>query len=174
MNTAVVKFNTLANAVRTAAQNHDLTIVRRRGIIRRIVGWIVVSAVLRTAYVNAFPSFGNTKAQAVSTNVIFRNIKQLAQVTVREAVLLRRGEFVCRKLLTRMFRSKGKNFLLFINQFLHFLNEVNLDLGKVMQLLYRSTLTQGFVHDELTLWRCFVEHLNQIIKRLFVEILNET
>ena len=89
MNTAVVKFDTLTDTVGTAAKDHDLRFVLGyRILILCVVGGIIVSAVFCTAYMNAFPGFRKTKAQSFAANLILGHFKDLAQIFIRETILL--------------------------------------------------------------------------------------
>ena len=79
MYTAVIEFYALADPVGTAAENHDLGPgCADRVLIRRVVGGVVVSAVLSTAYVNAFPRFLHTDGDTAAANGFLRNLEQLA------------------------------------------------------------------------------------------------
>ena len=119
----------------------------------------------------AFPSLSNTKTQTIGANIIFRNVKQLTQIAIRETILLSSCKLVFRQLLTRVFRCISQNSLLFFNQFLHFLNKVNFNLGKLVKLINRCTLAKCFIHNKLALRSCGVKHTQQIIERFFVKIL---
>ena len=79
VNTAVVKFDTLTDTVRTAAQNHDLfLIITGFCMIRRIVSGVVISAVFGTAYMHAFPCFFHAIGNSGFTHSVFRYFQQLA------------------------------------------------------------------------------------------------
>ena len=65
MDAAVIKLNSLPDPVGAAAQDHNLGPVRiDSAVIRRIVGRIIVSIVLCSAYMNTLPrlcyAYGNT------------------------------------------------------------------------------------------------------------------
>ena len=78
MYTAVVEFDTLSDTVWTASKDHDLRLFSRNRIfVRCIVSRIIVGAVLRTAYVNAFPCFFHTQGNSPVSNIIFRDFQNL-------------------------------------------------------------------------------------------------
>ena len=78
MNTAVVKLDALTDSIRTATQDHDLLPVGYRILILRIIGGIIVSAVLCSADMNAFPCFFHTKSNPFFPDILLRNLQQLA------------------------------------------------------------------------------------------------
>ena len=79
MDTAVVKFNTLADAVGASAQNHYFRLVGAyRVFVFSVVGGEVVSAVRRAADMDAFPSLLHTQLNAAAADVVFRNRQNLA------------------------------------------------------------------------------------------------
>ena len=86
---AVVKFNTLADPVGAAAQDHDLGAVRADGIIvRRVVSGVVICAVLRAAYVYSVPGLNNAESFALMPDLIFRYAEDLAEILIGETVFL--------------------------------------------------------------------------------------
>src|SRR5699024_617084 len=79
MHAAVVKLDTLSDAVRTAAQNHDLRLIgAHRIFIRGVVGGVVVSAVRRSAHMYALPGFGDAESESAGTDCGFGNLQKLA------------------------------------------------------------------------------------------------
>ena len=76
MDTAVIKFDTLADSVRAAAQDHNLLFVCvYRIFIRCVVGGVIISVVFRTAYVNPFPSLFHTQFDAMAADILFRDLQ---------------------------------------------------------------------------------------------------
>ena len=72
MNTAVIKFNTLTDSVRTAAEYHYLWLVAYRALIFvKVIGRVVVCGVFCTAYMNAFPSLLNSEADTCISYLFF-------------------------------------------------------------------------------------------------------
>ena len=72
---AVVEFDTLSDTVRTAAQNHDLRLVGiHRILVCCVIGGVVVSTVLGTAYMNTFPGFFYTERDTMFSDLSFRNL----------------------------------------------------------------------------------------------------
>ena len=83
MYTAVVKFDTLSDTVWTAAKDHDLRFICiYRILIFSVVSRVVVSAVFGTTYVYAFPCFCHAELDSLISDVLLRNLKDLAEVSV--------------------------------------------------------------------------------------------
>ena len=79
MDTAIVKLDSLADPVRTSAQNHDFWLVGTDGIfILSIIGGIIIGAVRSSAYMNAFPVFFYADFHPAPTDLILRDFQDLA------------------------------------------------------------------------------------------------
>ena len=77
MNAAVVEFDTLTYSVGTAAENHYLGLVADRAfILVKMIGGVVVSRIIRTAYMNAFPRFLYAKADTGISDLFLCNLKK--------------------------------------------------------------------------------------------------
>ena len=77
MNAAVVKFDTLTYSVGTAAENHYLGLVADRAfILVKMIGGVVVSRIVRTAYMNAFPRFLYAEADTGISDFFLGNLKK--------------------------------------------------------------------------------------------------
>ncbi len=83
MDTAIVEFNTLANAVRTASQDHDLGPARPdRIFVRGIIGGIIIGTVLGTAYMDALPGFLHSQEDPAFPDLLLRKFQQDTQVLI--------------------------------------------------------------------------------------------
>ena len=173
MNTAVVEFDALANAVGAATQNHDLVVGSSGALVLSIVGAVVVSAVGGAVNMHAFPSLGDAQAQAVIAHVIFVLVGQLCQVAVGEAVHLCLLELLFGQHGNRVLGGPGQNCFFLFHQFFHLLNEVGLDAGQLVQLFNGSALAQCLIHDELALGSGLVQHAQQLVFGLAVEVLGK-
>ena len=79
MYTAVIKLNALPNPVRSAAQYHDFRFVRVHGtLILPVICGKIVSAVRRTADMDAFPCFFHPKGNAAAADFLLRHLQQTA------------------------------------------------------------------------------------------------
>ena len=169
MDTAIVELNTLADTVGAAAQNHDLLLVVSCGaLILNMIAGVVVSGILGTADVYAFPAFHNAVGGALAADILFRNIQNLAQVLIGETVQLGLTEHFYFGQLAGV----GLEGLFLFHQFLHLLNEVVLHLGALEDFVHSSTLAQCFIHDEVTLTAGSCQHLQQFLLGKLAEVLH--
>ena len=87
MDAAVVKFDALADAVRSSAQDHDFGAVRiDRIFVLPIVSGVVVGAVFCTADMNAFPGFCYAQGYAALPYFILGDFQKSTQVFVGKSV----------------------------------------------------------------------------------------
>ncbi len=131
---------------------------------------IVVSSILGSAYVNAFPCFLDTVLITLITDLIFRYFEELRQISVREAVELSLKE----NGFGRNSALMSLKALFFVYQFLHLCKEPALDLCKIVDLIDRSALTESFVDNELPLACRDGELKEQLFLSHIVEILGIT
>ena len=83
VNTAVVKFNTLSDPVRTAAQDHDFSSAGYRGFILPVVGGVIVCGrFFYTAYRNCIPALVHAQGFSSLEQLPFVNIQKLCQIFV--------------------------------------------------------------------------------------------
>lgn len=76
MYATVVKLDTLTDSVRTSAEDHNLWLVLiYRIAVRCIVCGVVVSTVLCSTYVYAFPCLSNSELDSLISDVLLRNLK---------------------------------------------------------------------------------------------------
>ena len=75
MNAAVVEFDTLADTVRAAAENHNLLIVAAWALVFNMVAGVVISRIFRSAYVNAFPAFHDIGRCSGISDIFFGNFQ---------------------------------------------------------------------------------------------------
>ena len=89
MYTAVVKLDTLTDSVWSAAKDHNLRFILGYRIpVPCIVSRVIISTILCTADMNAFPGLFNPQADSVIADLILRDLQQLAQILIRETVFL--------------------------------------------------------------------------------------
>ena len=145
MYAAVIEFDTLADPVGASAEDHDLrTVGGYRIIVRRIVSRVVISAVLGAAYMNGIPSLDNAELFSLCADLIFGNSKDLAEILVRETVLLGLDEGFCSE------RGVKQGFL-FLHEFFHLVDEVMLNTCKSEDLIGSGALAQRLIHDKIAL-----------------------
>ena len=170
MNAAIVKLDALADAVGTAAQDHDLPFIGNRVVVRRVICGIEVRAVLGAADMDAVPGFHYADFFPGMTDVVLGYFQNFAEIFVGEAVLLGLRQGFCRG--HRAFELQ-QGFFLF-HQFFHLLYEVMLHPGDVENLIYRGAFAQGFVHLEVTFGRRRAQQGQQFFFAEFVKILYMT
>ncbi len=79
MYTAVIELNSLTDSVGAAAEDHDLRAVSvNRVLISGIVSRVVVSIILCPAHVYAFPGFLCAQLNPAVSDVLLRDVKDLA------------------------------------------------------------------------------------------------
>ena len=165
MDAAVVKLDTLADPVGAAAQDHDLGTVSGNGIvIRRVVCGIVVSAVLCAADMDCIPCLDDAELFALMADLALRDVKDLAQIFVRETVLLGLYESLGSE------RTAEQGFF-FLHQFLHLVDEIVLYTGEIEDLIGSSSLAQGFIHDKIALAVRNYEELKEFLLAELMEVL---
>ena len=86
MHAAVVKFNSLADAVRASAQNHDFAVFADADLVRCVVCRVIISCILDAADRHGIPCFRETRVQSLFANVFFGNIQNLREVAVSKSV----------------------------------------------------------------------------------------
>ena len=103
MDAAVVELDALADAVGAAAQDHDLSPVADRHLVRGIVGGEIIGGIFDPAHRYRFPGLQPCPGPVrLSPNPGFRHTQELGQIAVRKTVLLgldqerrRAGPFPC-------------------------------------------------------------------------------
>ena len=162
MDAAVVELDTLADAVGTAAQDHDLGLVGADGVlVLADIGRIVVGAVLGSADMDAFPVLGAAEGLAGVADVVLLHIQNLCQIVIGEAVLLGPDQsFVGRNAALEFLHQS----LFLFHQFLHLLNEIVFDLGDIEDLINGHTLAEGLIHDKVTLRRDVDQKISELIE----------
>ncbi len=148
MNTTIIKFNSLADTVRSAAKNHNFRFsVPNLILIRRIVGRIIVSTVLCSAYMDALPGFFYPKLQTAIAYILLRDFQNLTQVFIRKSILLCR----CQKCVIRQRTFISQKFFLFFNKLFHLFDKIMLYFCNFKKLFCCRALSQSFVHKKMTL-----------------------
>ena len=159
MDAAVVELNTLADPVGTAAQDHDLGLVRADFIgVCRVISGVIISAVLCTGNMHAVPCFLNADADPSAADLIFGYAQDLGQILIGKAVFLG----LCQHLVGQALDACRHNGLFLFHQFLHLLDEIFLDVGQIIDLIHGRALAKGFIHDEMALAAGCHEELEQI------------
>ena len=167
---AVVELNALSDTVRAAAQDHDLLAVGvDRALIRRVVGGIIVSAVLRSAHMDALPGLRHADGLSGIPDLILRYFQKLCQVAVGEAVLFR----LCQRFRRRHASLSFQKLFLLFHQLTHLLDEIGLDFRQLIEFFRGGAFADRLVHDELALAGGHIQHLQQLPFALLMEILGE-
>ena len=179
---AVVELDALADAVRTAAENHHLLrVVRDRRLAKRlralrvfarldvVVGRVVVRLVLDTRNRHGEPALAAADPVALRADVLLGNAEDLREILVGKAVLLRLHEQVVGKQLALV----AEDLLLFLDELAHLVDEVRLDAGALEDLLVGRSLPDCLVHLEVALGVGNGEKLQELVERLLVEVLRK-
>ena len=83
VDTAVIKLDSLTNAVWPAAQDHNLLFVAAdRIFVRGIVGGVVVGVVFCSAYMDTLPRFLHTESQTAFPNIRLWNSQDFTQILI--------------------------------------------------------------------------------------------
>ena len=122
---------------------------------------------------HALPRLLDAGVKARLAHLGLGQVQKLGQVAVGEAVALGAGKLVGGQHLRGMLGGPGDDTLLGIDELLHLLDEVGLDLGELVQLLDRGALAQRLVHLELAIGRGEVEQREQFVEGLLVVVLHE-
>ncbi len=169
MHARVVELNALPDAVRSAAENEYLFIVRDWYFVRAVVRRIVIGRV-RAAHRHRVPSLFQTERDPLAAHVCLLHAEDLAEVLVREAVLLGADQQIVRRQAALVFQ----HFLFELHQLLHLLDEPAADVCQVIHLFDRHALAERFIHDELALGGRLREQLAELFERKAVEVLRES
>ena len=146
MYTAIIKLNSLSDAVRSAAEDHDLRLVIiYRILIFGIVGGVVICAVLGTAYMNALPCLFHAETDSLVPDVFFRNFQNLAQIFIGKSIFLCRDQrFIRRKLAFILHQS-----LFLFHEFLHLLYKIMFYFRNFMNFFYCCTFPECLIHHKM-------------------------
>ena len=179
---AVVELDALADAVRTAAEDHHLLrVVRDSRLAKRlcalrvvarldvVVGRVVVRLVLNARNRHGEPALAAADLVALRADVLFGNAEDLREVLVGKAVFLRLHEQVVGKSLALV----AEDLLFFLDELAHLLHEVRLDAGALEDLLVGRSLPDRLVHLEVALGVGNGEKLQKLVERLLVEVLRK-
>ncbi len=166
---AIVEFNALADAVRPAAEHHDLSAAAHLNRVRSVVGREVIRRVLHAADADRLPGVLHAERDAAVAEFPLGNAEQSGEVLVREPVLFRADQELIRQAAALV----PENLLLQVHQFLHLPDEPFLDIGSRRQLGDIRALAQGLVHQELALAGGHGQELDQLVERFCVEVLGE-
>jgi len=170
VNAAVVEFNTLADSIGPAAQNHYLAIPGYRHSIRRVVGGKIIRCIFHAADRYGFPGFRYAQRLPLFADRLFLFAQNLCQIFIGKAVFFRLRQ----QLIGHLFLFILKNSFLQADQVLHLLDEIFFNMGFGGQRLNRSTFAQGLIHDELPFAGGLGEHFHQFIQRFRVEVFNKS
>ena len=119
---------------------------------------------------NAFPSLNDACLETCVSDVVLLNIEEHSKVPVGETVLLCSLENIDR----RNAALHGEKLLFLINELLHLLKEVTLDLCEVKEFLDGSALAECLVHDELSFAAGLAQHGHELLERKVMEVLCES
>ena len=141
----VVELDALADAVRSAAQDHDLVLGRNFRLVLLIISGIVVAGVLNAGDGDGEPAFLHAVGLPSFPDLVFLEIEDLGEVAVGEAVLLGLDEQVFGRDLSLVFE-----YLFFqLDQLFHLVKEPTVDLGRLEQFVSSRAFPYRFVEHEL-------------------------
>ena len=145
---AVIKFNALANAVRSAAEHHDFFVVggfgfaftstHAKSVSVAFVARVHVSRVCRELSrtgVHAFVDRANVEGVTTCTHHMLCGLEQLGQATVGETFLLERTQLVSGD----GFERCGFKFQFDLDDFFDLHQKPGVDLGQGKHLVYTQT-----------------------------------
>jgi len=150
VNAAIIEFNALADTVGASTQNHDLTVFGGGCGVRRVICGKVIGRIFNAADGHRFPAFGNAQAQALSPDVLFRNVGQLSDILVRKPVDFGALKDIVRQSLAFV----SQDLFIHLHQVLHLLNEPGFDMRLLKQSLDRGAFSNGFIHYKLSFTGC--------------------
>ncbi len=142
VHTAVIELDTLADAVRTTAQDHDLAAVGWIRLALLLIGGVEVSRRGREfgrAGVHALVDRHDTQLVPLRADRALRHVDELAQAAVREALALEQPQALgveCAK----AFLADAR---LFLDQILHLREEPRIDVGQLVNALERPAGPEG-------------------------------
>ncbi len=166
MHTAIVEFDSLADAVGSAAQHHDLRAGADRGLVGCVVCGVVIGRIHDTADRHRLPALDHAQGDALLAYRLFAGLEQLGQVAVGKAVQLGLNQQIIRQ-LSALIRQ---NLLFQLDQFQHLLQKPGLDVGKLVKLFDVSALAQRFVEDKLAFAGRLDQPLQQVFQAAVMEI----
>ena len=161
MHAAVVKLDTLTDAVGAAAQNHDflLAAIHSRTIVFNLIAGIEVFCIPGAADMHTLPFFHNARLDTRLADCLFLYVQNLRQVFVGESVALCLAQGFSIRNTACQFLDR---FFLF-NQFPHLLNKVVLHLGLCKNLVVGGTLADRLIHNEVPLTAWAGKHREQLL-----------
>ncbi len=166
MDAAVVEFDALADAIGPAAQHHDFSSGADAHCVGGVVGGKIVSRVFHAADRDGFPTLSHADGQTLSAEIFLADAQQHGQVAIGKPVLLGLPQQRIGQFLAFIFA----NLLFQLNQFFHLLDEPALDVGSPGKGFHIGALTQGLIHDELSLAGGFGQKFHEIFERFFMKI----
>ena len=145
MYATVVEFDTLADTVWTAAENHDLLVVGNFHLVRDgLVGGVVVAGVLDAADRDLAVGGGHAELDAAFADHAFAHGEELGEVLVGEAVALGVDEHVVRE----GHEAELLEFALELCELGHLLNEIAGDAGHGEDFVDGAAAAEEFVDHE--------------------------
>ncbi len=145
VHTAVVEFDALADAVRAAAEDHDLLAVGRVGLALFIVGRVHIGRVggeLGRAGVDPLVHRADAQRVAALAHLLVGAVHQEGQAAVREALLL---ELVQGRLVDRL-ELLGVQPKFDVDDLLDLHQEPRVDLGQLVHFFHGEALGEGVAH----------------------------
>ena len=86
MNTAIVKFDTLADTIGPAAKNHNLAFIADLNFIRSIISGEVVGGIFDAAYRDGLTGLNHIKGDTSFPDFFFGSIEEFGKILVCESV----------------------------------------------------------------------------------------
>ncbi len=169
MDAAIVELDALPDPVRTAAQDHDLRFAACRGMIRCVIGREIIGCVFNAADRDCLPALDHTQSGPLLADLVFGNLQQFRQISVRKSVLLSLDQKSIRE--TAAFVREE---LFFKNhKFLHLFQEIGLDIGHFIELFDVCAFAQGLVQNKLAFTGGLRQHGHQFLQGTLIEVLGK-
>ena len=147
MDTAVIEFNPLPDAVRPAAQDHHFAAATDRQRGGAVIRGIVIGRVFDAADRHGFPRLHDAERNPFFPNLALRHGQNFRQVFIRETVLFGRNQQVIRRQRPAIIQQR----VLAFHKLFHLLNEPRLDVRPRVQRRNVRAFAQSLIHDELPL-----------------------
>ncbi len=160
MHAAIVELDALADAVGTAAEDHDLAPLAHGDLVGAVVGGVVIGRVLDAADGHRVPGLDHAQTRAALANIHLGDTQQFSEIPVGKPVFFGLHQELVGQLLALVL----EDFLFQGDQLGHLPDEPVLDAGLVVERLDRGTLAQGLVHDELSLARRVHQQAHELLQ----------
>ena len=142
MYTAIVKLDTLTNAVGTATQDHDLVTPGRIGLALFLIGRVHISRIgrkLGRTGIHPLVDRENIQLVALTTQTLLTDGQQLGQTGIRKALALE----AVHQAVVDISQAQRLDLLFFVDQIFDLHQEPGINFGELENLLHAHTGTEG-------------------------------